>query len=430
MATFKICVFKHQQRVDAKFPVSIRVYWQGKTSYIGTEYYVTQHQISQRKGVFELKDALILAELTKRIETFEKEKIRIGHRIYSYTARGLAEYYQNLIEKRGDEEIDFIAFGRQYIEAEKKKTDGKNTNRITTTLNALEDFSAKGLPVRELTSKFLTAFQEYLKTERKICRKNQFGKDVITTKKPCSDITVADYMTDIRTLFNAALMQYNDEENGTVKIYHYPFRKYKLPAIPENKKRNISKEDILKIFSVSDDALKLQRAIMSRDLFILSFMLIGTNFKDLYELKKTDYQNGRITYRRAKTRKRRKDKALISIKVPPEAENIIGKYKDKTGDNLFVFCKKYSSPHVFVSAINKGLKTVAKILNMDAPLTTYYARHSWATIARNKCKISKADIDECLNHVNTGNKMADVYIERDWNVIDEANRKVIDYVFS
>ncbi|MDR1347828.1 MAG: hypothetical protein LBJ63_05275, partial [Prevotellaceae bacterium] len=97
MATFKICVFKHQLRADGKYPVSIRVYWQNKTSYRGTEYYVTEHQISQRKGLFELKDTLILAELTKRIETFEKEKTRLGLKIYSYTARELAKHYQNLI---------------------------------------------------------------------------------------------------------------------------------------------------------------------------------------------------------------------------------------------------------------------------------------------------------------------------------------------
>jgi integrase len=429
MATFKICVFKHQQRADGKYPVSIRVYWQGKSGYIGTEYYVTRHQISQRKGVFELKDTFILAELTKRIETFEKEKTQLGLKIYNFTAKELANHYQNLIEKRGDEEIDFIAFGRKYIEAEKKKIDGKNTDRITTTLNALEDFRPNGLPIKEVTSKFLTAFQEYLKTERKITRKNQFKNDVITNKKPCSDITIADYMTDIRMLFNLALMQYNDEETDTIKIFHYPFKKYKLPVIPETKKRNISKEDIIKIFGISDEELKLQRAILARDAFVLSFLLIGTNFKDLYELKKNDYKNGRITYMRSKTKARRKDNALISIKVEPEAQKIIEKYKG-TNDSLFVFNKRYSTSRVFVSAINKGLKTLAKTCSINEELSTYYARHSWATIARNKCKISKSDIDECLNHVDTMHKMADVYIERDWNVIDEANRKVIDYVFS
>jgi len=59
---------------------------------------------------------------------------------------------------------------------------------------------------------------------------------------------------------------------------------------------------------------------------------------------------------------------------------------------------------------------------------TYTARHSWATIARNKCKISKSDVDECLNHVTSENKLADVYIGKDWSFVDDANRKVLNYV--
>lgn len=61
--------------------------------------------------------------------------------------------------------------------------------------------------------------------------------------------------------------------------------------------------------------------------------------------------------------------------------------------------------------------------------TVYTGFSSWATIARNKCKISKSDIDECLNHVNKDDEMADVYIDKDWGMIDESNRKVLDHVF-
>ena len=430
MATFKICVFKHQLRADGKYPVSIRVYWNKKTGYISTEYYATIQQISQRKGSFELKDTLIIAELTKRIEQFEKEKIKLGTDIYKYSAKDLIRHYEDIIHKREDEVIDFIKFGRDYCKVEKNKKDGKVVSRTTTTLNALEDFTPKGLPIRNLTSKFLKSFQDYLQKERKITRINQLGREVTTTKKPCSDITVIGYMTDIRTLFNAALGHYNDDETDIVKIFHYPFKKYKLPTIPETKKRNISKEEILKILKATDKELQSTRAILARDTFILSFLLIGTNFKDLYNLTPTDYQDERITYMRSKTKKRRKDNATISIKVESRAKKIIDKYKIKDKNYLFPFYKQYSTSHIFVSNINKGLKTVAEICGIDAELTTYYARHSWATIARNKCKISKSDIDECLNHVDSNNKMADIYIERDWSIIDESNRKVIDYIFS
>ncbi len=138
----------------------------------------------------------------------------------------------------------------------------------------------------------------------------------------------------------------------------------------------------------------------------------------------------RIEYNRKKTRGRRQDNAFISIKVEPEAAAIIEKYADKTGRRVFDFYQRYSTSHIFSSNVNKGLKILANKCNIDDDLTTYYARHSWATIARNKCGISKDDVDLALNHVDQGLKMADVYIEKDWTLIDKANRNVLDYILT
>ena len=429
MATFKISVFRHQQRMDGKYPVSIRVYWRRKYGYAGTEYYVTIHQIARntQKGIFELKDTFIIGELTKRIELFEKEKIRLGTNIYKYSARQLARHFQDMIENRTEDDIDFLQFGFNYCETAKKK--GKNTSRINTSLRALSDFCENHLPVRELTSKLLKKFEAHLRTERTISRKNQLGRTIKTTEKPLSDISIRGYMTDLRTLFNQILDTYNDRENGIITISHYPFESYKMPVAPVSRKRNIPPEDILKIAGATDAKLTVKRAIFARDTFLLSFIFIGMNYKDMYELKASDYQNGRLTYRRAKTRDRRTDGALISIHVEPEAEALIAKYRDPKGERLFDFYQRYASPGIFVSNANKGLKHIAKVCRIETALSTYYARHSWATIARNKCRVSKSDVDECLNHVDPNQKMADIYIEKDWSFIDEANRKVLDYVF-
>ena len=66
---------------------------------------------------------------------------------------------------------------------------------------------------------------------------------------------------------------------------------------------------------------------------------------------------------------------------------------------------------------------------MKAPISTYYARHSWATIARNNCGVSKDDVHLALNHIDNDLKVTDLYIEKDWSMIDNANRKVIDFIF-
>ena len=101
------------------------------------------------------------------------------------------------------------------------------------------------------------------------------------------------------------------------------------------------------------------------------------------------------------------------------------KYISAKSDNfLFLFHNEFSTFQDFVRSVNLGLKTVSNALNFEIPLSS----HSWATIARNQCNVSKSDIAECLNH--STNTITDIYIKKDWAIIDKTNRAVIDVVFS
>lgn len=431
MATFKICIFEHQQRTDGKYPVSIRVTWKRQSSYIKTEYYVTDKQIN--KKTFALKDVYIINDLNKRIAKYEDLKAqKLGHKIEIYTARELAAYFDKETKPGSDSTINFIEFANRHVEKLVKQGRTTTAGGLRTTIRSLIDFcnGRENIAITEITAKFLTQYEVYIRGERTIKRKNQFGKMVTTKKRGLSDVSVIDYMTNIRLLFNAAMAEYNDEDKDEIRIIHYPFRKYKLQRRPENEKRNLTIEQLKKIMNVPDDELGLDRAIFSRDMFILSFYLVGMNFADLYEADHLPDLGKmiRIEYNRKKTKGRRQDKAFISVKVEPEAFRLIQKYRDPAGVRVFDFYKRYSTSHIFSSNVNKGLKVVAKICKIDEPLSTYYARHTWATIARNKAKVSKDDIDLCLNHVDKGLKMADAYIEKDWSMIDKANRKVLNLV--
>ena len=427
MATFKICVFKHQQRVDKKYPVSIRVTWKRKHSYIKSEFYVTDKQIV--KKTFEVKDTYILNELNKRIMLYEELKSRkLGFRIELYSAKELTEYFQKETTPGTDHNIDFVAFSREHYG--KLIAQGRKSTALTMqrSLNALIDFcnGRQKIAITEITAKFLAQFELFLRSERVVRRTNQLGRITTTINPGLSDVSVIDYMTDLRTLFNAAMDEFNDEDKEELRIIHYPFRKYKIQRTPEPKKRNLSAMHLHSISNASEEQLELERTIFSRDVFMLSFYLVGMNLADMYDL--TNYANGRIQYSRRKTKNRRQDKAFISIKVEPEAAAIIEKYRDQTGQRVFSFYKRYSTSHVFSSNVNKGLKNVAKVCDIQEPISTYYARHSWATIARNDCGISKDDVAISLNHVNQFMKVTDGYLAKDWSMIDRANRAVIDYL--
>jgi integrase len=430
MATFKICVFEHQKREDGKYPVSIRVTNNRKTAYISTGNYVTRSQID--RSFKYIKDNSVIRSIDKQIQKYEDLiKDKLGVSVNSYSVRELCEFLKQYTNTSSD--IDFIAFAWEHI-----KTIRSNPMReayakkIESTLLALIDFFDRDtIFIKEINSKSLQSFADYLQSERIMTRKARNGcksDTIVTKRKAVSDRTISDYITNIRTLFNAAIEKYNDEDLGVTLITHYPFRRFKIKSIQESKKRNLSIDQILSIrnLKITTSTSKCTRINLAKDIFMLSFYLVGMNLADLYEV--TDYRDGRISYNRRKTSGRREDKAFISIKVEPEAVPLIEKYRDKTGKRVFCFYQMYRNHQNFAKNVNAGLKQVASATNMDIPLTSYYARHSWATIARNDCKISKDDINLALNHVDNEMKVTDIYIAKDWTIIDEANRQVIDAI--
>jgi integrase len=160
------------------------------------------------------------------------------------------------------------------------------------------------------------------------------------------------------------------------------------------------------------------------------FYLIGINSKDLFYMQKPDAQ-GRINYSRAKTGRK------YSIKLEPEALKIISKYEgEKSLINISARYTKYEDWQKYMNvelkeigkAIATELKKKDKKASYPGNISTNWARHTWATIARNDCRIDKDDIALCLGHEDSDNRVTDMYINYDYTIIDESNRKVIDTV--
>jgi integrase len=159
---------------------------------------------------------------------------------------------------------------------------------------------------------------------------------------------------------------------------------------------------------------------------LLMFYLIGIEAKDLFYLKKPI--NGRVSYTRFKTGRE------LSIKLEPEAIEIINRYP---GEKLLLNVSERFALHKnFFRAVNNHLsgenshkiEGVFPKLKIAKHPTTKWARHSWATIARNECKISKDDVALCLGHEDEDNNVTDMYIKYDYSIIDESNRKVLDII--
>lgn len=220
------------------------------------------------------------------------------------------------------------------------------------------------------------------------------------------------HLRNIRAVFNDAI----DDEI----TQHYPFRKFKIKreATP---KRALSVEELRELFAYPVE--EYQRKYL--DVFKLIFLLIGINIVDLCNLKAI--KNGRVEYQRAKTHR------LYSIKVEPEALEIINRIKGV--DWLINPLDTYANHKDYAKKLNDALQSIGEvkigkqgrktIKALHPKLTTYWARHSWATIAAS-LDIPKETIAAALGH--GGNTVTDIYIDFDQRKVDDANRRVLDWV--
>ena len=223
------------------------------------------------------------------------------------------------------------------------------------------------------------------------------------------------HLRNIRAVFNNAI----EYEITTA----YPFRRFKIK--PEaTRKRSLTVEELRKLFDYPVE----EYAEIYRDMFKLIFMLIGINSADLWALRSITH-DGRIEYKRAKTGR------LYSIKVEPEAMEIINKYRGKNG--LLCIADRWSESRNFRHQCNKALQRIGKVERVGLGgkkiitaefenVTTYYARHSWATIARS-IGVSIDDIALALGH-GDGHDLTRIYLDEDRQKIDDANRLVLDWV--
>lgn len=415
MATLKAVVLKHQIREDKTYNVKIRVTHNRQTAYISTDHYIGTKQVTV--DCKKIKDPFINDLLNIELHELRKEISKLGTNIHNYSAKTLTEY---LIEVRtpgsgrGKHEIiDVLSFTEELAQTYISQNKLSSASSYRACANNIRDWTGRtSLDFKEITVKFLRGFESYLKS-----REDMGSRGVEAN------------LVYLRAIFNAARNKYNDDDLDDIRIPHYPFAKYKIPKAEDPEKRSLPIQMIRKISEYSfaprayGSKTGVYRADLARDVYLLSFFLVGMNSVDLYNVK--EIQNGRLVYNRTKTADRRSDRAEISIFIEPEAARLMEKYKDPSGERVFNFYKRYSTHKIFNAALNTGLKEVGKFIGVPG-LEFYSARHSWATIARNDCDVSKDDISLSLNHTDPDKKVTDKYLKKDWSKIDRANHKVLE----
>ena len=220
------------------------------------------------------------------------------------------------------------------------------------------------------------------------------------------------YMRILRAVYNRAV-----EKELTKQ--RYPF-KHVYTGIDKTIKRAISLKEIKLIKNLD---LSLQPSLdFARDMFLFSFYTRGMSFIDMAYLKKQNLSNGILSYRRHKTGQQ------LYIKWEKCMQDILGKWENQMELYLLPILRSSIGnerclyKHTLY-AVNKSLKEIAKMVKVVVPLTMYVARHSWASIARNK-KIPLPIISEGMGH--DSESTTQIYLASlDSSKIDEANSIIL-----
>lgn len=208
------------------------------------------------------------------------------------------------------------------------------------------------------------------------------------------------YLRNLRTVFNAAI------DDGLTESY--PFRRFHIRH-EETRKRSLSLQQLRSIIASPPNQW--------RDMFLLMFYLQGINVSDLCQLTLDNVVGDRIEYRRAKTGH------LFSIKIQPEAARLIHPYLGKRGEYLLDILERWQDIGAFKRKMNKRLKALYPDM---PPLSSYWARHTYATLLA-EIDTPVEVISMALGH-SIGSRVTQIYIRQDLRKVDEANRRLFDYV--
>ena len=403
MATFKATIGR--LRADNTYAIRIRVIHSRGVAYIPTDIYVSKQYVrNSKKSGTVINDYRVLDKIKATIRRYMR--ICDENDLRWLDVKGVVA----LINARDRNDVmatDFVAYVKR--EAEKMKLAGHAgtaTNRITA-INALcRVLGCDVIPLSSLTRK---------RVRDAFC-------SISGNRAPSL------YKAQLQAAYNSLMKEYNIDADI---IPFNPFTGIDVKRHDPPKKRALDIDKIMSIFEMKDEPLKEgtkgARYNLAKDVFMLSFFLVGMNSADLFSC--SQYKDGRIIYERQKTRNRRSDRALMSVKVPDVAMSLFEKYRDtEDSGHVFRFWRMYADKGTFNAAINKGLDVVGKRIE-EPELTFYAARHSWATIAVNDCGIDKWTVHLALNHVDPATAVTDIYIKKSWEPVDEANEKVIETLF-
>ncbi len=401
MASIKIFQ-KNKQLANGECPIFLRITKDRKKKLIALGYSCKPNQWSSAKSEFKknlpnhVQKNLVLSELKSKalsiIDGFRTNSI-------DFT---LSQFEEAFRGGKSTSNVNVYQHFTQKIENLKTAGQVGNATVYKDTRSSFFGFTKnKRLRFEDITPSLLEKYEIYLKS------------------RGGTNGGVSNKMRTIRAIYNDAI------DKDYAKLEHYPFRKYKISKLKaESVKRALAHEEVKQIVNFPLD--KYPHLTDARNYFVFSYYTRGMNFVDMLHLKWSDIINDTITYKRAKTHKN------FVVKVLPPVRTILNYYEDDLSTEYVfpILLKDNLTPSQIqnrkkkvLKKYNKGLKEIGQILGISIPLTSYVARHSYATNLKQK-GVSIAVISESLGHKSE--EVTETYLKAFENsVLDEATEKLL-----
>lgn len=391
MAKLNICLDLRRGLKDGTFPLKISVAAKGGTVYIplGISVKPDQWDKAARKVVRHPRRDFLNAHIAKKLLDFQERLLKSGEK--GMTAAVIKDSVLETGEGGG-----CLLAERIRVHTERCRTEGNKKIYMELAADlAKYDPAFRSVPVDKVDRMYIEGFDAYMAKTKSVNSR-------------------AIRMRTLRAVFNSAI------DDGVTS--NYPFRKFKIRHEP-TKKRALTAEGLRSLMRFGCEPYQEEY----RDMFLLMVYLIGINAADLFLAPKDAVKGGRFEYIRAKTHK------LYSIKVEPEAAAIIERYKGER--HLLRPMDRYSSYKDYLHHMNDALKAVGRRLGkrgraesegLFPALSSYWSRHTWASLAAS-LDIPIETVGRALGH-SVGAAVTNIYIDFDMKKVDEANRKVIDYI--
>lgn len=377
-------IFHDTRRIkkNGLHPVKLRVTFNREQQYYPTKVDLSQLDFSRIKDIENLDRSIPLPERRE----LKSLKLKIdailvkAHEVIDKLSEFSFDSFERVMFSKPINTKDVYSIYDKVIDSFKANGQLGTASNYQCSCNSLKKYK-RSLHFRDITTEFLFGYEKWLLDQ---------GKSIST---------VGIYLRPLRAIVNIAIEEgYSDRD-----IYPFTKRRYQLPA-SKNIKKALTQEEVSKIYHYqAPNGSWLHKA---KDMWLFSYLANGMNMKDIAQLKHENIDGNFIRFSRAKTKNsNRSSLKLISIYISSELKKIIDRWKtENIKSYLFPVLeecqdleKQRSLIIQFTKMVNKYIGKIAIETDIQKPVTTYSARHSFATILKRK-GVNTELISEALGH--------------------------------